>query len=276
VPLAAVSISRLAGAFPQQIRLWNSLANPPAEIWSGLTEMSKVCVVVGVGEGGIGDHCAMKFAAEGFRVALLARRMENLEKLQAQIPNSRTYRCDSGKSSDVQAAVEMILRDMGQIDVLVYNAGMGKFDSFDNTSEQDFEQCWRSGPAGLFSFAKHVTKHMVERGSGAIGITGATASWRGMPSTSAFAPAKFALRSLAESLARDFGPKGIHVFHVIIDGIVDQPRTRAWMPTKPDAEFLQPAAIADSYWMLSQQPAGAWTFEMNLVAGNKFNDMLTI
>merc|ERR1712226_816030 len=105
----------------------------------------------------------------------------------------------------------------------------------------------RTGPSALFAFAKAVTPSMIERGKGVIGITGATAAWRGMPTTSAKAPGNFAMRALAQSLARDMAPKGIHVFHVIIDGIVDQPRTHAWLPDKPQDQFLKPAAIADTY-----------------------------
>merc|ERR1712087_816614 len=103
----------------------------------------------------------------------------------------------------------------------------------------------QTGPSALFAFAKAVTPGMIERGKGVIGITGATAAWRGMPVTSAKAPGNFGMRALAQSLARDMGPRGIHVFHVVIDGIVDMPKTRLWMENKPDDEFMQPTAIAE-------------------------------
>merc|ERR1712079_812304 len=110
----------------------------------------------------------------------------------------------------------------------------------------------------------------------AIGVTGATASWRGMPSTPAKAPGNFAMRALAQSLCREFGPQGIHVFHVIIDGIVDQPRTHQWMPDKPDDQFMSPKQIAQTYWDLSQQECSCWAFEMNLTAGTCCGSMATI
>merc|ERR1712037_62993 len=147
-------------------------------------------------------------------------------------------------------------------DVLIVNTSGGYFKPFADTSQEEFDLAMRTGPSALFAFAKAVTPSMIERGKGVIGITGATASWRGMPSTSAKAPANFAMRALAQSLARDMGPKGIHVFHVIIDGIVDQPRTHVWMPDKPSEEFMDPAEIAEMYWALANQPRSCWGFEV--------------
>ena len=117
---------------------------------------------------------------------------------------------------------------------------------------------------------------MVKRGSGVIGVTGATAAWRGMPSTAAKAPANGAMRLLAQSLARDLGPRGVHVFHVIVDAFVDQPRTHGWFPDRPATDFMQPAAIADTYWHLSQQPRSCWGFEINLVCGPCAGTMASI
>ena len=117
---------------------------------------------------------------------------------------------------------------------------------------------------------------MLAKKSGVIGITGATASWRGMPKTVAFAPAKFGVRAVAQSLARDMCPKGIHVFHVIIDGIVDMPKTRMWMPNKPDDEFMNPADIAETYWNLANQPRSAWSYEVNLAASGAYGTIATI
>jgi NADP-dependent 3-hydroxy acid dehydrogenase YdfG len=133
-----------------------------------------------------------------------------------------------------------------------------------------------AGPSALFAFAKAVTPGMLERGHGVIGITGATASWRGMPTTSAKAAGNFAMRALAQSLARDLGPKGVHVFHVIVDALVDQPRTRGWMPSKPDEEFIAPAQIAETYWMIANQPRSCWAFEVNLMPNACMGSMATI
>ena len=104
----------------------------------------------------------------------------------------------------------------------------GGFKSFEETTQEEFNAALATGPAALFAFAKAVTPGMIRRGAGVIGITGATASWRGMPSTYAKAAGNSGMRSLAQSLARDMAPKGVHVFHVIVDALIDQPRTHAW------------------------------------------------
>lgn len=223
-------------------------------------------MVAGVGEGGIGEHCAMRFTAEGYSVAMLARRKENLDRLEKEIKNSKGYVCDVSVSEEVQSVVIAIQADLGPIDVLIFNASSGPFKKFEETTQEEFDLAMRTGPSGLFAFAKALSPGMIERGSGAIGVTGATASWRGMPTTSAKAAGAFAVRALAQSLARDLGPKGVHVFHIVIDGIVDEPRTRQWMPNKPDGEFLQPRDIADVYWSMANQPKSCWGFEMNVMA----------
>jgi len=163
----------------------------------------------------------------------------------------------------------------GRLDVLIYNAGVGMFKPFSDTSTADFELCMRCGPMGLFHFAKAVTPVMEKQKSGCIGITGATASWRGMPATTAFAPSKFAVRALAQGLARDLGPKNIHVFQAIIDGLVNMPKTRGWFPNKPEAEFLRPDSIADTYFHLAQQHPSTWTTEINLAPSPVMKDMVT-
>jgi len=240
--------------------------------------MSKpVCVIVGLGNQGIGDHCAKQWAAAGYAVAMLARTPEKLAALEKEIEGSKGYRCDASVPADVEKTVAAITSDLGPIDVCIYNAGMGVFKPFDKTSFEEFESCWRTGPGGCFLFAKAIVPEMAARGRGFFGITGATASWRGAPATVAFAPAKFAVRALAQSLAKDFGPKGVHVFHCVIDGIVSQPRTKAWFGSdKPEAEFLAPAAIAQHYFDIFKQPPGCWTFESNVAPASKMADMLTI
>lgn len=238
--------------------------------------MKKVAVICGLGSGGIGDACARRWSKEGFKVAMLARTESKLRALENDIPNSYAYPCDASSVEQINATVKKITSDLGPIHVLVYNAGSGKFALFDNVSQRDFDLALASGPSALFAFAKAVLPGMVERGSGAIAVTGATASWRGMPSTNCFAPAKFAQRSLAQSLCREFGPKGINVFHVVIDGIVDLPRTREMMPDAPESTFLKPDAIADTYWFLANQDPSARTFETSIASAARQHDMLTI
>lgn len=235
---------------------------------------NKCCIVVGAGKGGIGDHLAEKFSAEGYNVAIIAR--SDLSELSNQIPRSKSYRCDASNSDDIERTLAAIKTDMGnKIDALMYNVGSGVFKSFADTSFEEFEQSWNVGPAGIFKWTKAVLPSM-EAGS-SIGITGATASWRGMPFTAAFASSKMATRGLAQALARDLGPsKGIHVFHVIIDGLVKTRGFEERMPNKSNNEVLDPEEIAETYWQLTKQPPSCWTQETHVAAQGAFGSMASI
>lgn len=236
--------------------------------------LNKCCIVVGLGRGGIGDHIAKKFAAEGYNVAMVAR--SDLTSLEQSIPNSKSYRCDAGNAESVQTTVDAIRKDMGPtVHALMYNVGSGVFKSFEDTSYEEFESSWRVGPGGLWLWTKEILPSM--EAGGAIGITGATASWRGMPFTPAFAASKMATRGLAQALARDLGPtKGIHVFHVVIDGLVRTHGFDERMPDKPHNESLDPAHIADTYYYLSQQPPSCWTQETHVGAQGAFGSIASI
>ena len=203
-------------------------------------------------------------------------RRGNLDTLEKEIPNSKGYVCDASDSASVHTVVSQCITDLGGIDVCIYNVGLGYFKSFDETTEEEFEQCWKSGPKGLFSFAKALVPHYTAKGGGVIGVTGATASWRGMPATSAFASSKFAVRGLCQSLARDLGPKNVHVFHVVIDGIVDKPKTRESIPDKPKDDYLDPKYVADLYWYLTNQDKRCWTYELSVGPGDVAGSMVTI
>ena len=220
-----------------------------------------VCVVVGVGPG-IGGAYARRFARDGYAVALLARSRETSEALARELPDSRAYACDVGDAADVAAAFAAIRADLGAPSVVLYNAGSGKFAAFDDVTADDVEHALRINALGVFHVAKQVVPAMKQAGSGALIITGAAASRRGVPKTIAFAPGKAAQRSLAESLARTLGPAGIHVALIIVDGIVDLPRTRAWMPDKPDSFFIAPDDVAATAAHLVAQPRSAWSFEV--------------
>jgi len=235
-----------------------------------------VCVVVGVGEKGIGEAVARKFSDEGYSIALLARRQENLDAIEKEIANSKGFRCDVSDVKQINATVDAIVSYFGEINVLIVNTSGGSFKSFDDTSQADFDLAMQAGPMALFAFAKAVTPGMLARGEGVIGVTGATAAWRGMPSTSSKAAGNFGMRALCQSLARDMAPKGIHVFHVVVDGLVDQPRTHRWLPNKPMGEFISPTAIADTYYALAKQPRSCWTSELNVVAGPCFGSSASI
>lgn len=227
------------------------------------TNETPVCVIVGAGPGN-GAAFARRFASAGYRVALLARGQARLLSLAATIPDARAIVCDVSNSASVRLAFETILRDLGRIDVLIYNAGKGIWGDALKVNEQDFELAWRTNAFGAYVGARQVLPAMLEAGRGTILFIGATASRRGRANTAAFAAAKAAQRSLAESLARAYGPRGIHVGLLIIDGVVDEPTARATMADRPDDFFIKPDDIAETAFFLSQQAPSAWTFELDV------------
>lgn len=222
-----------------------------------------VCVIVGVGPGN-GTAFARKFAAEGYRVALLARSRDYIEELAAQIEGARAYICDATSEDEVDAIYSQIEKDLGPVEALIYNAGGGAFKTIDEATPSMFEDAWRVNTLGCLLAAKRVIPNMRRAGQGSIVIIGATASWTGNAGFAPFASAKTAQRSLAQSMARHLGPDGIHVAYVIIDAVVDTPRTRQMMPDQPDDFFANPAHIAEAIYFLATQKRSAWTFELDL------------
>jgi NAD(P)-dependent dehydrogenase (short-subunit alcohol dehydrogenase family) len=223
----------------------------------------KVCVVTGVGPG-TGAALARRFAAGGYRVAMVARSADRLAELSSAIPGARGYTADVGDAAAVHGAFERIRAELGPVEALLYNAGSGVFAPFLDTPPDLFEAAWRVNALGLLLCAREVAPAMVEAGRGTILVTGATASLRGGVNFAAFAPAKAAQRSLAQSMARNLGPRGIHVGYVIVDGVIDIPVTRAMLSDRPDDFFLSPDAIAETFWQLAHQDRSAWTFELDV------------
>lgn len=220
-----------------------------------------VCAIVGVGPGN-GAGLARRFVAEGYSVALLARTTGFMDTLTAESPTARAYTCDAGDAAAVERTLAAASAELGEIDVLVYNAGKGVWGSAEEISPESFEASWRVNTFGAFIAARCVIPAMKRRGRGQIIFIGATASRRGGAKTAAFASAKAAQRSLAESLARSLGPSGVHVSLIVVDGIVDEPLMRAKLPDKPDSYFVKPEDIADTAVMLTRQRPSAWTFEL--------------
>ena len=224
--------------------------------------MSKpVCVVVGVGPGN-GAALAQRFHDEGYAVALLARSSDVSVALAERLGDARAYACDVTDEASVTQTFATIVRELGPVEVLLYNAGSGVWGTIEDVSARDFEQSWRVNTLGAFLVAKQVVVSMKQAGRGSIVFIGATASRRGNVKTAAFAPAKAAQRSLAESMARHLWPAGVHVAVVILDGVVDLPRTRQMMPGKPDDFFVKPSELAESVWQLTRQKRSAWSFEL--------------
>lgn len=220
-----------------------------------------VCVVVGVGPGN-GAAIARRFAASGYAVALLARSTTFIDALALELDGTAAYACDVTSERDVVATFKRIGAELGPVETLVYNAGSGVWGGVESITAADFESTWRVNAFGTLLAAQQVIPAMKGSGKGNIIVIGATASRRGGVRSAAFAPAKAAQRSLAESMARSLWPAGIHVAVVIIDGVVDLERSRQAMPDKPESFYVQSDAVAATVYWLSQQPSSAWAFEV--------------
>ena len=226
--------------------------------------MSKsVAVIVGVGEGN-GAALARAFSRENMAVALLARRTDFTRKLAEELPDARAYACDVADSASVAEVFDRIRGELGDPNTVIYNAGSGVWGDVESIDLEGFESSWRVNAYGALAVSQQVIPAMKAAGTGTIIFIGATASRRGTPRTAAFAPAKAAQRSLAESMARSLWPHGIHVALIVIDAVVDLPRTRQSMPDKPDSFFLKPDDMAASAVWLARQPRSAWSFEIEV------------
>lgn len=226
-----------------------------------MAEGTKIAIVAGVGSG-TGASLARRFHADGYRLALLARDTAYSEDLARELDGAKAYACDVGNPAAVAAAMSGIRRDLGEADVLLFNAGSGTFGDVGSITPEQFEAAWRINAYGALLLSQAVIPAMKAKGHGAIVFTGATASRRGGPRSAAFAPAKAAQRALAESMARSLWPAGIHVALIVVDGVIDIPRTRAMLPDKPDEFFLEPDAIAAIAAHLVAQDRSAWSFEV--------------
>lgn len=216
-----------------------------------------VCVIIGIGPKN-GRAFAQRFAQERYAVALLSRSTDYSSGLAAEL-NGKAYACDVTDPRAIKDAFAHVRKDLGDVDVLLYNAGSGKFGTFDDVPDDEFEKGWQINVRGLLQSTREVVGPMREKGSGAIIVTGATASLRGKPFTAAFASAKAAQRSLAQSFARQLGPEGIHVALVIVDGGIgtdDQ--------SGDDGTHLRPSDIAETVYHLVTQPKSAWSFEVDV------------
>jgi NAD(P)-dependent dehydrogenase (short-subunit alcohol dehydrogenase family) len=221
------------------------------------------CLITGVGPA-TGLALAKRFATGGYRVAMLGRSAEKLADFEKQVDGSKAYATDVTEDVAVRATVAQVTEELGPIKVVIHNAGNAVFGDVNSVSIDDFEDAWRLNARALFMLARETSPAMIAAGGGAILVTGATASLRGGPGFAAFAPAKAAQRSLAQSMAKHLGPHGVHVAYVIVDGVIDTPVTRSFLTDRPDDRFLQPAEIAEAYYYLAHQPKSAWTFEIDL------------
>tara|TARA_R110000851_G_scaffold166675_1_gene312072 strand:- start:56 stop:733 length:678 start_codon:yes stop_codon:yes gene_type:complete len=218
---------------------------------------------MGVGPGN-GEAFVRRFSDEGYQVAMLARSKDYLLQLEQSISNTYAFPCDLMESEQIGTVVAAIRDRLGPASVLLYNAGGGVFKNVEEASLEDFEANWRINVQGLVAATKAVLPQLREHETASIIVTSASAATRGRANTAPFASAKAAQRSLAQSMARQLGPEKIHVANVVIDGVVDLPRSRKALADKPDDFFVKPAAVADAVWNLCQQHPSAWTFELDI------------
>jgi NAD(P)-dependent dehydrogenase (short-subunit alcohol dehydrogenase family) len=244
---------------------------------------SKVCLVIGAGDA-TGGAVAKRFAREGFSVCATRRSLEKLQPLLDQIHQSGGvavgFASDARKEDDVIALVDHIESNIGSIEVMVFNIGANSPNSILTETARRYTKMWEMACLAGFLNGREVAKRMVSRANnsepqtggisqkGTIIFTGATASLRGSANFAGFSGGKMALRALAQSMARELGPLGIHVAHTIIDGAIDTEFIRTLFPEryalKDQGGVLNPDHIADAYWMLHQQPRDAWTHELDL------------
>jgi NAD(P)-dependent dehydrogenase (short-subunit alcohol dehydrogenase family) len=236
--------------------------------------LQSTAVVVGVGPSeGLGGALARRFAREGLHVFLAGRTEERLSRVASEIADrggaATPVVADATQADDVARLFERA-QSAGPIDLVAYNAGNNYWKTFLETTPEAFEKIWRVSCFGGFLVGQEAARRMIPRGRGTILFTNATAALRGKPLFTAFSAAKFGLRSLAQSMARDLGPQGIHVATVVIDGVIDgelvrgSERGRQFAESKGENGLLALDAIADNFWFLHRQDRTTWTQEMDL------------
>ncbi len=229
--------------------------------------MSRTAVISGVGPG-LGASLVRKLIREGCRVGMFARTADYLHRLREELKHADASALavpvDVTDPDQVARGFRAVRETFGPVDILIHHAGTAVWGGIMDISAQQFEQGWRVGPLGGFLCAREVVPDMSAKGTGVILFTGATSSVRGRGGAVGFSSAKFGVRGLADSLARELWPKGIHVAHVVIDGVIDATDVRKGLPIEPNEPLLSPEAIAESYWNLIRQDRSAWTLELDL------------
>ena len=222
-----------------------------------------VCVVTGVGPG-TGSALSRRFAAGGYRVAMLARNQTRLAALERELPDARAYVCDVADPGQVDTTMAAIEDQLGVSSVLLYNAVGGGFGSFLDIDPAMLDRNFQVNAMGLLYVVRRLAPAMTSVGKGAIVVTGNTSALRGKAGFAGFAPTKAAQRIRAEAIARDLDPKGVHVAYIVIDAVIDVPWTRERFKEKADDFFIKPAAIADEAWHVVHQDRSAWSFNVEL------------
>jgi NAD(P)-dependent dehydrogenase (short-subunit alcohol dehydrogenase family) len=221
-------------------------------------------IVAGVGPG-LGLAIAKRFAREGHGVLMIARDQTKLERFaEADPQHLAAFPADVTEPEAVEAAAQEAERRFGPLACAVFNAAGWQTGSILDVAPQDFERFWRVGALAGLVLGQAAARRMVPLGAGSILFTGATASLRGGSGFASFASSKFALRAVAQSMARELGPKGIHVAHIIIDGQVRADQFEHLLEERGPDSLLEPEAVAEAYWQLHAQHRSAWTHELDL------------
>src|SRR5713101_8033447 len=228
-----------------------------------VNQTSPVAVVTGVGPG-TGTAVVRRFARGGYAVAMLARNHERLTVLEREIAHTHAYPCDVTDEVQLDATLEAIRAELGAPKVLIHNAVGGAFGNFLEIDPQALNRNFQVNTMALLYLARRLAPAMVAAGEGAIIATGNTSAFRGKANFAGFAPTKAAQRILAESIARELGPKGVHVAYLVIDAVIDLAWTRRMFPAAADEFFIRPAAIADEIWHVAHQNRSAWSFNVEV------------
>jgi NADP-dependent 3-hydroxy acid dehydrogenase YdfG len=224
----------------------------------------KIALVTGVGPG-TGASVVRRFAADGYRVAMIARNEERLDALEAEIRGACAYPCNILDTDALLAVCDRVKSEMGAPSAVVHNAVGAAFGNFLEIEAKVLNRNFQINTTALLHIGQAFAPAMIEAGEGAIIVTGNTAAHRGKARFAGFAPTKAAQRILAQAMARDLGPKGVHVAYVTIDGMIDLEWTRAGPgKDKPDGFFIQPAAIADEIFHIAHQDRSTWTFDLEI------------
>src|SRR6266481_3203226 len=222
-----------------------------------------VVVVTGVGPG-TGAAIARRFSRGGYAVAMLARSRDRLIALEREIERARAYPCDVTDEAALQKTLDAVSAEHGTPKVLVHNAVGGAFGNFLEIDPEVLNRNFQVNTMALLHLARRLAPAMVAAGEGAIVASGNTSALRGKANFAGFAPTKAAQRILAESIARELGPKGIHVAYVLIDAVIDLEWTRKRFADAPDDFFIKPAAIANEIWHVAHQDRSAWSFNVEV------------
>ena len=217
------------------------------------------CLVIGVGPG-TGLACVRRFVDEGYKVSMIARHEGRLESWAKEIPHTVGYPTDLTELPGSRAVLERIKIEQGRPEVIIYNASLATLGHYSELDVADFERNFRANTTGLLITAQVFGPGMVEAGGGSIIITGNTGARRGIPHFAGFAPTKASQMILGESLARELGPRNVHVAYVMIDAMIDMPMVRKRMPDKPAESLAQPEDIAGEVFHIAHQPRSTWSY----------------